>query len=281
MYSIENIKNYILFLKSECGLNISLHPCADESLITLSELMTFNIHDNPYCVYIKTFDGAFKHCRERQCKVREKSVDGSFSGKCYAGVFEFIYPIKAGDKHMGFISVSGYKAENAESFIKRTSDTYRIPHKNLKEAYFCLSDKIPEKKWVDTLIAPLSDMLELAYVRAEGSKVVSQSVIDRVLRYAKQYHTQNITLSQVAEELGYSRSFISHSFKMTTGQSFREHLTELRLDDAKSLLKYSGLSITEIAYSVGFGDTTYFSNVFKKKFGTSPSEYRRKVLLSK
>ena len=60
-----------------------------------------------------------------------------------------------------------------------------------------------------------------------------------------------------------------------TGKGFREYLTELRLTDAASLLRYSELSVTEIAYSVGFCESNYFSNVFKKQYGISPKDYRK------
>lgn len=82
--------------------------------------MTFNIHDNSYCVYVKTFPEAQAHCIEKQCKIREKCRGGSFVGTCYAGVREYVYPIiKKGDV-CGFISVSAYKTENADSYIKKT-----------------------------------------------------------------------------------------------------------------------------------------------------------------
>ena len=49
MDDIIAIKNYILFLKKECNLDITLHPWGDEQLITLSELILFNIHENAQC----------------------------------------------------------------------------------------------------------------------------------------------------------------------------------------------------------------------------------------
>ena len=112
MNQIETIKNYILFLKRECGLYVTLHPHGNESVITSSELITFNIHDNPYCVFVKSFDGVWQHCIERQCKICEKCKEGSFCGSCFAGVWEFVYPIKRGDELLGFISVSGYKSDD-------------------------------------------------------------------------------------------------------------------------------------------------------------------------
>ena len=119
-------------------------------------------------------------------------------------------------------------------------------------------------------------MLELAYIKAEADVIADSDPIEDVLRYIKRNHTQKIALEDVCKHFGYSRSYMSHVFKKRVGQSFREYLTELRLKDAESLLKYSNLTITEIALSVGFSDSTYFSNVFKTKVGISPSVYRKK-----
>ena len=276
MYNVENIKNYILFLKRECGLYITLHPHGNESVITSSELITFNIHDNPYCVFVKSFDGVWQHCIERQGKVIKKCKEGSFCGCCFAGVWEFVYPIKHRDEHLGFVSVSGYKSDKAGSYISRTSKKYNIPQIKLAVAYSSLKCDTPKKEWVDTLILPLCNMLELAYIKAEADVIADSDPIEDVLRYIKRNHTQKIVLEDVCKHFGYSRSYISHVFKKRIGQSFREYLTKLRLDDAESLLKYSNLTITEIALSVGFSDSNYFSNVFKTKVGISPSAYRKK-----
>ena len=81
MYDVTGIKNYILFLKIRCGLSITLHVRGSESLVSSSELITFNIHENPYCVYVKSFSEAQKHCIERQQRIVEKSNGGSFCGK--------------------------------------------------------------------------------------------------------------------------------------------------------------------------------------------------------
>ena len=276
MYNVENIKNYILFLKRECGLCITLHPHGNESVITSSELITFNIHDNPYCVFVKSIDGMWQHCIEKQGKVNEKCKNGSFCGSCFAGVWEFVYPIKREDEYMGFISVSGYKSDKAESYISRVAREYNISRQKLAVAYSALKGNIPKKEWVDTLILPLCNMLELAYIKNEKNVVSETDSITDILQYIKRYHSQSITLDDICEHFECSRSYVSHLFKRSVGKSFREYLTGLRIEDAKSLLKYSNLSVTEIALSVGFGDSTYFSNVFKTNVGISPSAYRKK-----
>ena len=121
-------------------------------------------------------------------------------------------------------------------------------------------------------------MLELAYTKIGDESSDEETLIDSVVRYLKQYHTENITLKDICDYFSCSRSHISHTFKKKTGKNIREFLTDCRLEDAKSLLKYSNLSITEIAYSVGFGDSNYFSNVFKKSVGMSPMKYRNLFL---
>lgn len=275
MYNCTDIKKYILFLKTKHGLSVTLHPIAKETLILTSDLMTFNIHDNPYCVYVKTFPNAQKHCVERQHKILEKCRGGAFCGCCFAGVFEFVYPISNGNETVGFISVSGYGNENSSSYINAASQKYCIPKKKLSEVYESLNKSIPSKEEIDTLLIPLCNMLELAYIKSTKTETNEKRPIDSVIRYIKKNYTQPITLSDVCEKLHYSRSYVSHIFKQHTGRSFRQYLTEIRLEAAKTLLQYSGLSITEIAFSVGFEDSTYFASIFKKHYGLSPSAYRK------
>lgn len=134
---------------------------------------------------------------------------------------------------------------------------------------------MPPKEEIDALVLPLSDMLELAYIKSEGGADASDELVGRVERYVKKNHTRNITLDDVCREFSCSRSSISHLFKKRTGKSFREYLTDIRIEDAKTLLSYSGLSVTEIALSVGFSDSNYFSGVFKASTGVTPMAYRR------
>jgi len=146
MYDITNIKNYILFLKNQCGLSVTLHPIGEESLIFSGDLITFNIHDNPYCVYVKSFPAAQQHCISRQHKILEKCKDGAFCGCCFAGCYEFVYPIFDGHKTVGFISVSGYRCTNSDSYISAAAEKYCIPLGPLKEAYKALK---AEEGWTE------------------------------------------------------------------------------------------------------------------------------------
>ena len=270
---ITEIKNYILFLKKDCDLAITLHPYGNEHLISNSELILFNIHENPHCIYVKTFPKAFAHCIERQKKVMAKCEDGSFCGTCYAGVQEYVYPIYDATTMVGFISVSGYKNSDCHSYIEKCSAKFRIPYEELQKTVLSLKNEMPDKFYVDTLIFPLTRMLELAYTKLSDIEQPG-NIIDEIIKYVNRHYQENITLEQICKVFTRSRSCISHTFKSETGQTFREYLIAVRLRSAKSLLLYSNLSVTEIAFSVGFNDSNYFSNVFKKHIGLSPVKYR-------
>ena len=274
MCDVQSIKNYILYLKNTCGLSITLHPFKKENLIHPSELLLFNIHDNSYCVYVKTNEAAHAHCVSRQCRILDRCVEGGYCGTCFAGVREYVYPIKREGEVIGFVSVSGYRCEHPESYIEKTAARFSISAESLRAVYASLKPEMPPKDSVDTLIHPLLSMLSLAYIQNKDSKK-SETLMDAVVAYIRRYHKQNITMESLCTHFSCSRSKISHAFKSQLGVGFREYLTELRLTDAAGLLCYSELSVTEIAYSVGFCDSNYFSGVFKRRFGLSPTEYRR------
>ncbi|MBQ7821528.1 MAG: helix-turn-helix domain-containing protein [Clostridia bacterium] len=274
MYELGHIKSYIIYLKEKCGLSVTLHPIGDEKLIIPSELITFNIHDNPYCVYVKSSPEARRHCVARQRKVFEKARLGSFCGNCYAGVREYVYPVRHEGLLTCFICVSGYACEGAESYIERTAQSYALSRDGLTDAYAALKREMPPQSEIDTLILPLCAMLELAYIKNAESTPVKATLFDSVERYIKQFRCDPISLDDICRHFSCSRSYISHGFKAYTGLTVREYLTRARIEDAKTLLLHSKLTVTEIAFSVGFCDSNYFSNVFKKKVGVTPLSFR-------
>ena len=277
MDTIEAIKNYIQFLITECGLSVTLHPKEKEALITLSELMVYNIHRNSYCTCIKTAENGQAMCVAQQEKVHARCRERkeSFCGICHGGVLEYIYPISNGETILGFISVSGYQAQNGEAYLQKTAERFSIPLAQLKTAYETLNATIPPKSKVDTLITPLCQMLELAYRTKTTPAPTDDRLMTGILRYIRQNYAMNITSESLCREFSCSRSYLSHSFKSVVGQSLREHLIDLRLSHAKHLLRFSSLTVTEIAFSVGFNDSNYFSGVFKKNVGVSPLAYRK------
>ena len=86
--------------------------------------------------------------------------------------------------------------------------------------------------------------------------------------------TEPLTLEDMAAKSGVSVSYFCMLMKHTTGMSFVNYLTGLRIDQACVLLRDTRDNITDVCYRVGFNDYSHFSRQFKKVTGTTPSEYR-------
>ena len=84
----------------------------------------------------------------------------------------------------------------------------------------------------------------------------------------------NLSVSQVAAELGLSEGHLSHLFKKETGTTLGSYLTRCRIQKAMTLLRQRKLKVYEIAEACGYRDITYFSGTFKKIVGMTPSEYQ-------
>ncbi len=273
MFDVKPIKNYILFLNRELGLYVSLHPTDFNTIIHSSELRVFNIHTNSYCTYIKANKAAQKKCICTQKKVFEKCKSGAYCGTCYAGVTEFVYPIINCEEIIGFVSVSGYMAKNINEYHEKIANQFGFDLNELKNACFSLKETDVTKEYIDTLIQPLLNMLELAFMKVLNNE--NGSFPQQIANYIKENRNQEITSKEICKHFSCSRSYMSSQFNNFFGKTIREYITELRIADAKALLKHSTLNITEIAFSVGFSDANYFSYIFKKMNNTSPTKYRK------
>jgi len=107
---------------------------------------------------------------------------------------------------------------------------------------------------------------------ARGTKL-SQPVT-RAINYVREHYGDALSLDEVASAAGVSPHYLSRVFSEETGEPFLEFLTRLRMDRARELLR-QGMSIKETSLSVGYSDPNYFSRLFKKATGATPSNWVR------
>lgn len=106
----------------------------------------------------------------------------------------------------------------------------------------------------------------------------AQSRIDKARQIiSERVADKSFSLQDICSELYLSTSQFSALFKDGTGQTFVEYLTELRIDEAKRLLKSTDLKSYEVADRVGYQDPRYFSSIFKKVTGLTTTEYRKEL----
>ncbi|WP_143762603.1 MULTISPECIES: helix-turn-helix domain-containing protein [unclassified Cohnella] len=101
-----------------------------------------------------------------------------------------------------------------------------------------------------------------------------KSELRETIRYIEEHYQEDISLQEIAASIPMSESNFSRLFKKQTGVSFVEYLTQLRMEKAKELLLRPDEKVYEIALAVGYQDSRYFSQIFRKYTGDTPSEYR-------
>jgi two-component system response regulator YesN len=113
-------------------------------------------------------------------------------------------------------------------------------------------------------------------INDDGARRCHATVRAAVL-YIKNHYDQGVTVETAARELYVSPSHLMHLFKAELGKTFNECLIDCRIEKAKELLKDKKYKIYEVCEQVGYTDTRYFSQLFKRITGLSPREYIKHV----
>ncbi len=113
-------------------------------------------------------------------------------------------------------------------------------------------------------------------LRDNENKKQQRDLLVQAINYIDtHYADETISLDCVAQKVNISPNYFSAMFSQEVGQTFVEYLTGKRISEAKRMLRQTDMRSSQIAFAIGFRDSHYFSFVFKKVTGSTPSEYRR------
>lgn len=108
----------------------------------------------------------------------------------------------------------------------------------------------------------------------------SNHCIQKAQDFIKENYKKDISLEEVSRKVDISLYYFSKLFKDVVGENFIDYLTRIRMESAKELLR-SELSIKEVAVEVGYKDSNYFSRIFKKCVGVTPTEFKEGIAYEK
>ena len=153
-----------------------------------------------------------------------------------------------------------------------------IYYRNLhKKKHYQLHVKNLLKRILLTLLEYYEDHIEGSLVEAD-KKIKNIDRLRDVFALIETSYFNKITLEQAAETVCMSPHYFCKFFKRVTGLTFTEYILRVRIDKAKELLLKNRLSITQIAYEVGFESSSYFHKVFRKLTHLNPKQYLEKVV---
>lgn len=159
-----------------------------------------------------------------------------------------------------------------KAFLSGGMTYYFRYRKGYLESLYQINDFEMLRKWF------LDKVLEACRNVITKKEEQANSVILKAKSYIDENYSKDISLDDVSRILDISPYYFSKLFKEETGENFIEYLTNIRIEKAKKLLQNREISIKNICADTGYSDPNYFSRIFKKQVGITPTEYRERVL---
>jgi YesN/AraC family two-component response regulator len=240
-----------------------------------------NRPNSRYCQLIQNELHRKQSCLSTDQQKREeaKSKGKTIQYSCHADLKEVLTPIYNDGYLLGFMGYGQFRQNNSISsrILNAWIQKYEDPSE-LTQAYQALPYYEREKA---------QDMLELFSVLV--NHIVSKHMItakgdfllQKILEYIHSNIEDPVSLYEISSYVGRSSSTISHLFKNKLNLSFKETMINIKLDKAEEYFRTCPhLKISEVAEKIGYSDPLYFSRIYKKYRLKTPSQYKKKHLLS-
>ncbi|MDF2595489.1 MAG: response regulator [Clostridia bacterium] len=156
---------------------------------------------------------------------------------------------------------------NGKLMIQEIFDKDYTEFENIQA--FTTIDEVAE--WIEALHKGLNKFISHKYLDIANFKV------NKVKQYIGQNVYTKITLPEVAEKMEISAGYLSTIFKKVEGKSFSDYVAEVKMNEAKKLLKEHQYKVYEVSSKLGYDDPYYFSKLFKKVTAMTPTEFMCKV----
>ena len=254
------------------GFRASLHDTS------FNEIASYPESHLPFCDALHASKSEYERCRECDRAAFEEVLrtKDTVIYRCRYGLTEAISPLYNFGVLTGFLMMGQTRSDATnDGVLTDALERVGIP---LSEA----------TKTVDSL-PRVSPSLTRSYVKimticaqyltlSNAMQKPSPSIAESAMMYIHDNFDKKITLKDICSAVGCSKSSLLMAFKKEFGITVNDAITRERLTLAKKLLADRSISINEISQLTGFYDQSYFSKVFSREFGTSPSEYRRENL---
>lgn len=281
---IAEIFSYFSYLSQQYDDWVAFHNFKIPLDGYVAQLAPYYINRHPYCLYVKANQCAWNHCIDRLSALPELCTGKPFCGVCYAGMGEYVFPVRdLDDTVLGFISVSGYdiSANVGISKMKHFAEKYGISSEELMQIRQQSLRKEVRIEELQPRITPLCRMFVLLYhalmdIMPKDTDTLKESnLLSHAVWFLQKNYRENVQMSDVAAYCHCSVSTLSHLFKKQMGQSLPTYLQQLRLKNAKKLLSGTSLPVSQISDTLGYCNPNYFCTQFKKSVGCSPSVWRK------
>lgn len=245
-------------------------------------------HNLPYCVCIKTDMHMWRRCV--YCKWRATTILtqtlAPFHGECVFGVGEYLHPVVAQGQLVAYISAYGYRSPGRERLHKALSSRLNIPFAHLESSYMLHLKPWPQQlDDIETMLSVIGQLLLYmltqhtpGFVHKAQTLIIPQQHLPALQAkgYIDELYASNIKVRDIADFCHVSESYLQHLFKQVYDCGPYEMVMQRRLEVAAQLLSETTLPVYAIAARVGFSDANYLSTAFRRKYGITCLQHRKK-----
>lgn len=278
------LSDLIALLSSHTRAHICIHDVSgilDAGIMRLDS--RFRIHSKPFCSTAKTTPNGFRMCIRCKMRANKKAAAEKrlFRAYCPYGLYEIVKPVLIDGRTQCIIYIGNliFSPEESAGRIARTCRLTKSPEAALRshlkdaeriaspDAYIRMADCI------DSYIRLLSAHIQPPGI---GGNRQPHWAVTALQNYIQMNFNQNLSLREAARLYFVNDKYIGRLFKQQTGNTFHEYLNNVRLEKAAAYLLDTRISVITVALNSGFQNVTYFNHLFRRKYGTSPSGYRRR-----
>jgi AraC-like DNA-binding protein len=237
----------------------------------------------PLCAAIKASEAGRVMCARSRSALLANTSDQSSCILCGAGLIETAIPLSISGIKAGYFIFGGTAPQPPNR------ETLKKAQRLLKKNDIDIDDRDLEALLSHTPVLPSENLEAYKRIAHLAARYIALKVTDQLVdtevgmppsvvkacEYIRaRALTDDIDLAEVARHCFVSQGHLSRLFHHATGLTFREYLSQIRIERAKSLLIQSTKSVTEIAYESGFQSLSQFHRVFRKIYGVSPGQMR-------
>lgn len=233
-----------------------------------------------FCALIQQNPRALARCHQYDAFAAHKALETkeAYVYQCHCGLYEAVAPLY----HFGVLS--GYlmmgqtidTRDISREHVFQSALPYVTSHFVLQEAV----DSIPSRSR-EQILSCISIMeICASYLSLNNYlKAPDKELPSRIRAYLKSHYTSEIRIEALCEEFFLSRSSLTSCFRRTYHISIMDYVTKLRMEKALELLTTTEMSVHDISLQCSFQDQNYFTKVFRKYYGKTPTQMKRDRLL--
>jgi AraC-like DNA-binding protein/ligand-binding sensor protein len=232
-----------------------------------------NRPDSQYCRLLQNKLFGKSACLEMDQVKRDEaaSLHSMVCYRCHAGLMEVIMPIYSDGKLLGFVAIGQFRS--SDDIPPDIARKWAAEHDTgeLLQAYAAVPC-IPQEQ-TDHILGLFCVLVD--YIISQRMVGLSGSqLLQEIVNYMRSHIQEDISLAEVADAVGRSTSTVSHLFTQNFDTSFKQTLTQMRLERAEYLMSTDpNIRLKDIAAKVGYSDALYFSRIYCKYRGFPPSRF--------